>query len=121
MNGERMVNAIGRWLVALGVLGLVGFGGYLLLATLSSDAIGMLVGMGAMLVAVLPAALLLLLNARRRDYAPPPYTPPPTYPAQLPGPTVIVVQLPDGTHTRAMLLDSDAPRLIEARADRSRG
>jgi hypothetical protein len=118
-------------MVGLGVLGLLAVGAWWLGSRLSSDAIGILLGFWlALLFGLLPAAALTFMAGRRdahlqrleedrHVYAPPP--------------TVIVLQLPDGSHvlaSRATIagkvldlepepraLAVDVPRVVAAAGD----
>ena len=81
-------------------------------SVMSSDAIGMIIGLLFGILVPLPGIFLILVAARRnaeRDpfrQPPPPVVYEPSRPAALlPPPTIIVVQLPDGRHVRAQVIE----------------
>jgi len=80
-------------------------------SVLSSDAIGMVLGLLFGILVPLPGCFLVLVAARRQQarrdpfYPPPVYQPPPPPAALLPPPTIIVVQLPSGQRVRAQVIE----------------
>ena len=107
-----------RWILATVALVVLAVGAWLVGSVLSSDAVGMVIGLLFGTMATVPGALLVLVAARRQQarhdpyYTPRPAPPPPVHqpPAQLPGPTVIVFTNGDGRQVQMQFADPDAAR-----------
>ena len=98
-----------------GGIGLLGVGAWGVASVLSSDALGMVIGLLFGILAGVPSALLALATARNNAEGdpfrqPPPtaYTPPPT--ALLPGPVTLVFDNGDGRRATMQFADPDAAR-----------
>ena len=93
-------------------------GAWFLGNALSSDAIGLALGVIFGTMASLPGALLVLVAARRQQaqhdpyYTPRPAPPPPVHqpPAQLPGPVTLVFDNGDGRRVQLEFATPDAAR-----------
>ena len=83
---------------------------------LSTDALGMLIGMAFGLLGLIPAALMIVVSGRREAEPPRPYAPPPQ-----PLSTFEVVETPDGALyaydrlTGSMKLIQPASKMIEVK------
>ena len=95
----------------------LGAGAWGVASVMSSDAIGMIIGLLFGILASVPPALLVLVAARRnaeRDpfRQPPPtvYTPPQPPAALLPGPVTMVFRNGDGRQVQMQFADPDAAR-----------
>ena len=96
----------------------LGAGAWGVASVMSSDAIGMIIGLLFGILAGVPPALLVLVAARRQQaqhdpyYTPRPAPPPPVHqpPALLSGPTVIVFTNGDGRQVQMQFADPDAAR-----------
>lgn len=107
---KRTFEGGARGMILLGVVGLLGVGAWGVGNMLSPDAVALALGVIFGILATAPALLLAAIINMRRPPAPP-YSQPPVYtPRQLPPPTVIMLQLPDGTTRRVALLDDGTDR-----------
>ena len=113
-------------LLGLLALLLLGAGAWFLGNALSSDAIGLALGVIFGTMASLPGALLVLVAARRQQaqhdpyYTPRPAPPPPVHqpPAQLPGPVTLVFEDQAGRRATMQFADPDAARRFLAEGRR---
>ena len=115
-----------RWILATVALVVLAVGAWLVGSVLSSDAVGMVIGLLFGTMATVPGALLVLVAARRQQARHDPYytprpAPPPTVhqpPAQLPGPVTLVFDNGDGRRATMQFADPDAARRFLAEGRR---
>ena len=96
----------------------LGAGAWGVASVMSSDAIGMIIGLLFGILAGVPPVLLVLVAARRQQAQHDPYytprpAPPPTVhqpPALLPGPVTLILNNGDGRSVQMQFADPDAAR-----------
>ena len=102
-----------RWILATVALVVLAVGAWLVGSVLSSDAVGLIIGLLFGILAGVPPVLLVLVAARRNAERDPFRPPPPTVhqpPAQLPGPVTLVFDNGDGRRATMQFADPDAAR-----------